>query len=31
MLDALKQGDKVEFRAEKVGGQFTVTKLEPAK
>jgi Cu/Ag efflux protein CusF len=31
MLDAVKQGDKVEFRAEKVGGQFTVTKLEPAK
>lgn len=31
MLDAVEQGDKVEFRAEKVNGQFTVTKLEPAR
>ena len=28
MLDKVKQGDKVNFVAEKVGGQFTVTKIE---
>lgn len=31
MLDQVKAGDKVKFQAEKVGGEFTVTKLEPAK
>jgi Cu(I)/Ag(I) efflux system protein CusF len=30
-LDTVKQGDKVRFVAEKVGGQFTVTKIEAAK
>ncbi|RJF98168.1 copper-binding protein [Noviherbaspirillum saxi] len=28
MLDKVKQGDKVIFVAEKVGGQFTVTQIE---
>jgi Cu(I)/Ag(I) efflux system protein CusF len=31
MLDQVKAGDKVKFQAEKVGGSFTVTKIEPAK
>jgi Cu/Ag efflux protein CusF len=31
MLDQVKVGDKVKFTAEKVGGAFTITKLEPAK
>ena len=31
MLDQVKAGDKVRFRAEKVGGAFTVTSIEPAK
>jgi Cu(I)/Ag(I) efflux system periplasmic protein CusF len=31
MLDKVKAGDKVKFQAEKVGGAFTVTQLEPAK
>lgn len=29
MLDKVKQGDKVTFVAEKVGGQFTVTQIQP--
>jgi Cu/Ag efflux protein CusF len=28
MLDQVKAGDKVKFRAEKDGGQYTVTKIE---
>lgn len=28
-LEKVKQGDKVSFVAEKVGGQFTVTHIEP--
>jgi Cu/Ag efflux protein CusF len=31
MLDAVKVGDKVKFDADKVGGQYTVVKLVPAK
>ncbi len=31
MLDYLKAGDKVRFHAEKVGGAFTVTRIEAAK
>ncbi len=31
MLDQVKAGDKVKFQAEKVGGAFTVTKIERAK
>jgi len=31
MLDAVKPGDKVKFDAESVGGQFVVTRIEPAK
>jgi Cu(I)/Ag(I) efflux system periplasmic protein CusF len=31
MLEQVKAGDKVRFQAEKVGGAFTVTKIEPAK
>ncbi|HUF82526.1 MAG TPA: copper-binding protein [Burkholderiales bacterium] len=31
MLDQVKAGDNVKFQAEKVGGAFTVTKIESAK
>ena len=31
MLDGLKEGDKVRFAAERVGGAITVTAVEPAK
>lgn len=31
MLDQVKAGDKVRFQAEKVGGAFTITKLEQAQ
>lgn len=31
MLDQLKQGDKVKFRAEKINGALTVTKIEVAR
>jgi len=31
MLGQVKTGDKVRFTAEKIGGQYTVTALEPAK
>ena len=31
MLEQVKTGDKVKFQAEKLGGAFTVTKIEPAK
>lgn len=31
MLDQVKTGDKVRFQAEKVNGQFTVTRIEPAR
>ena len=31
MLEQVKAGDKVRFQAEKVGGAFTITRLEPAK
>ena len=31
LLDQVKAGDKVKFDAEKVGGAFTVTRIEPAK
>jgi Cu(I)/Ag(I) efflux system periplasmic protein CusF len=30
MLEQVKAGDKVRFQAEKVGGAFTITKLEQA-
>ena len=30
MLDRVKAGDKVRFSAEKVGGQYTVVRIEPA-
>lgn len=30
MLDRVKPGDKIKFAAEKVGGAFTVTRIEPA-
>lgn len=29
MLDAVKAGDKVKFDAQKMGGQYVVTKIEP--
>ena len=31
MLDQVKAGDKIRFDADKVDGQFTVMKVEPAK
>ena len=31
ILDKVKAGDKVKFQAEKLGGAFTVTGIEPAK
>lgn len=31
MLDTVKTGDKVKFRAEKVGGAFKVVKIERAQ
>lgn len=31
MLEEVKQGDKVKFQAEKLGGAFTVTKIEAVK
>ncbi len=31
MLDKLKPGDKVKFKAEKLGGAYTVTAIEMAK
>ena len=31
MLEKVKAGDKVKFAADKVGGAYTVTKIEPAK
>jgi Cu/Ag efflux protein CusF len=31
MLDNVKAGDKVKFQAERIGGAFTVTKIEAAK
>ena len=31
MLKAVKVGDKVKFEADRVNGQFTVTKIEKAK
>ena len=31
MLDQVKAGDKVRFRAEKVGGQYTLTELKEEK
>lgn len=30
-LETLKEGDKVKFTADKVGGVYTVTAIEPAK
>jgi Cu/Ag efflux protein CusF len=31
ILEQVKSGDKVRFRAEKVGGTFTVTRIEAVK
>lgn len=31
MLDAVKVGDKVKFQAQKMGGAFVVTELQPVK
>jgi Cu/Ag efflux protein CusF len=31
LLSKVKAGDKVKFEAEKVGGAFIVTKIEPAQ
>ena len=31
MLEQVKTGDKVKFSAEKTGGSFTVTHIEPAQ
>ena len=31
LLDVVKAGDKVRFKADKLGGQYTVTALEPVR
>ena len=31
ILDSVKAGDKIRFQAEKAGGAYTVTRVEPAK
>ena len=31
MLEHVKRGDKVRFRAEKIGGAYTLTRIEPAE
>jgi Cu(I)/Ag(I) efflux system protein CusF len=31
LLDQVKAGDKVKFHAEKLGGAFTVTRIEPVR
>ena len=31
MLDQVKAGDRVRFAADKIGGQYTVVNIEPAK
>lgn len=31
MLDQVKAGDKIRFQADKIGGQYTVTKIEAVK
>ena len=31
ILDSVKAGDKIRFQAEKSGGAFTVTRVEPAQ
>jgi Cu(I)/Ag(I) efflux system periplasmic protein CusF len=31
MLDRVKPGDKVKFRAEKIGGAFTIVEIEAAR
>ena len=31
MLGQVKAGDKVKFRAEKLGGAYTVTRIEPGE
>lgn len=31
MLDQMKTGDTIRFKAEKLGGNYTVTEVQPAK
>jgi Cu(I)/Ag(I) efflux system protein CusF len=31
LLDQVKTGDKIRFSADKVGGQYVVTRIEPVK
>jgi Cu(I)/Ag(I) efflux system periplasmic protein CusF len=31
LLEQVKAGDRIRFEAEKIGGQFTVTRIEQAK
>ena len=31
VLDQLRSGDRIKFRAEKIGGAYTVTRIEPVK
>jgi len=31
MLDQMKTGDTIRFKAEKLGGNYTVTELQPAR
>lgn len=31
MLEGVKRGDQVQFTADKVGGAYTVTRIDPVK
>lgn len=31
MLDQVKAGDKIRFQAERIGGQYTIIRLDPVK
>ena len=31
MLDQMKEGDKIDFSADKIDGAFTVVRVEPAR
>jgi hypothetical protein len=31
MLDQVKTGDRIRFEADKIRGQYTITRIEPVK
>jgi Cu/Ag efflux protein CusF len=31
LLDKVKAGDKIKFKAEKIGGAYTITQIDAAK